>query len=150
AAPGTYALGSSNLDASTPDGDEIPTGAVGGSVTVLGSALRERADTAGTAPGRPCTLEQPCPSCNGPLYCPNGLCVGMEGVCEGGADDGLLADCPGGTRAAPIRSAVPAKAVRATVSAAIARSIAVAAQPVPARPSCARADPRRGYRVSTI
>src|SRR5262249_33267955 len=96
AAPGTYQLRSSELGASTPDGDAVPMGAGGGTITVSGTALQQRNAVAATG-GRPCTFaDNWCKDCRGGVY----LSDGVEGVCDGGDDDGLLCDCPGGTCAA--------------------------------------------------
>jgi YVTN family beta-propeller protein len=35
--------------------------------------------------------------CDGSEACPQGVCVIPQGVCDGGEDDGLLCDCPGGS-----------------------------------------------------
>jgi len=97
AVPGTYAFASDNEEASTPDGQAIPAAAVGGSVTVLGAAVRAevaapatgaRLCSAGTRDGSPCSTN---------ADCPGGACAAVQGVCDGGADDGLLCDCPGAT-----------------------------------------------------
>jgi len=36
-------------------------------------------------------------ACNSSTECPGGVCVIAQGVCNGGVDDGLPCDCPGGT-----------------------------------------------------
>jgi hypothetical protein len=97
AVTGAHPLGSSNVGASTPDGDPIPAGAVGGSITVLGTGSVRQTSGVGTA-GRLCSGgdRQSLP-CDGDADCPFGACAGVQGVCDGGADDGLLCDCPGGT-----------------------------------------------------
>jgi len=96
AAAGAHPLRSSNVGASTPDGDAIPAEAVGGSITVLGTGSVRQA-AVGTA-ARLCSGgDRQGLTCDADVDCPFGACAGVQGVCDGGEDDGLLCDCPGGT-----------------------------------------------------
>jgi YVTN family beta-propeller protein len=99
ALPGAYVVGIDNLGASTPDGEAIPTTGVEGHIDVILSA-HSRAVSAPNEPeplrlcsrgeniGMPCRVESD--------DCGLGLCTIAQGVCDGGDDDGLLCDCPGG------------------------------------------------------
>ena len=95
-APGTYPLRVWMPGASTPDGSDIPAGASDALVTVRapaaarqrGGAVRAaRVCAGGDRDGFACAADGDCPA---------GACVVPQGVCDGGEDDGLLCDCPGG------------------------------------------------------
>ena len=94
-APGAYSLAVTNVLGSTADGKAIDTGGVPVALTVSGAAgvRRAAATTAhvcsgGASDGAPCTVDADCAA---------GACVLPLGVCDGGDDDGLLCDCPGGS-----------------------------------------------------
>ena len=93
--PGTYPLATSGAAASDPQGIALDTESRSGSVSVGVAGFsnqRQIADTgrrcsAGGSDGRPCEDDGDCPA---------GVCVIAGNVCDGGADDGLLCNCPGG------------------------------------------------------
>jgi hypothetical protein len=94
-APGAYSLRVTNAGGSTADGEAIETGGIPVAVTVSGAAgVRRAAATAarvcsgGASDGVPCTADADCAA---------GACVLPLGVCDGGDDDGLVCDCPGGS-----------------------------------------------------
>ncbi|MEO8605296.1 MAG: YncE family protein [bacterium] len=95
---GTYDFVLTNRDGSTPNGGSIPTGGVDARVTVLPPGAAPRAAgsqglgaarcSAGSRDGEVCAVDTDCPT---------GACVRVQGVGDGGADAGLLCDCPGST-----------------------------------------------------
>jgi YVTN family beta-propeller protein len=108
AAPGTYTLGTRLVGASDPDGAEIGAAAFGGVITVLGGALHVQNGLVVTGTRVCSTGEREGSSCFTRAECPGGVCVEAQGICDGGSDDGLLCDCPGGTCAGePVCGADP-------------------------------------------
>ena len=101
APPGTYPLATSDAGSSTPDGEALDTESVAGSVTVRsvpGQSLRQGAEREPADAGRRCSAGfADGRQCEGDGDCPAGVCVIAGSVCDGGADDGLLCDCPGGS-----------------------------------------------------
>jgi hypothetical protein len=73
---------------------DVPAGAVDGSITVLPRSGLQRAARRGL---RCSSGGQDGASCVADADCPAGACVVVQGVCDGGEDNGLLCDCPGGT-----------------------------------------------------
>lgn len=95
---GRFPIAVDNVGAATPDGGALPTVATEGRIDVL-SSVGARAVTASDG-GQRLTLcsrgpndGMPCGELND---CQQGLCLVAQGVCDAGADDGLLCDCPGG------------------------------------------------------
>jgi YVTN family beta-propeller protein len=95
-APGTYTLPIVLTEGSTPTGESIPTGAVDAVVSVLPPQAAGRQQAAATAPRVCAAGGRDGQACADDNNCPAGACVVPQGVCDGGEDDGLLCDCPGG------------------------------------------------------
>lgn len=97
AAPGPHPLRAVNAGASDPDGTPINTIGVEGGVTVLGAAAFRAAGRLAGDGGRLCSAGAADGlACLGDEDCAGGACVVASAICDGGPDDGLLCDCPGG------------------------------------------------------
>jgi YVTN family beta-propeller protein len=94
AAPGSYPLSASNAGASDPAGNALDTNGVAGAVTVRArtAAARIFASRTSLCSGGPLDGT----TCAGDAQCAGWPCVAAQSVCDGGDDDGLLCDCPGG------------------------------------------------------
>jgi YVTN family beta-propeller protein len=109
ATTGGYDVQPSRISAGDSLGNKVTltgrngTVTVGGQVAVLGgSGHAARAARAGAAilPGAVSLCadgERDGSPCATDADCPQGACALALGVCNGGSDDGLLCDCPGGT-----------------------------------------------------
>jgi hypothetical protein len=94
ARPSTYRLTISNITAAAVAG-ALPSAGSDGAIVVHGRSAQAaspapaaRRCSGGGNDGLPCA---------GDIECPAGVCVIAQGICDGGDDDGLWCDCPGGT-----------------------------------------------------
>lgn len=104
ASPGEYALRVTNVGASSPDGIAEDAIGISGTVTVFASEAAARLRAAGTATGGTmrCAIgADEGAACADDRDCEDGVCTVAVDVCDGGADDGLLCDCPGGACEGP-------------------------------------------------
>jgi len=98
AAAGLHPLRVSSAGASDPDGNAIITAGIDGGVTVRGAALARAAHGATGEGDRLCSGGgADGGACLSDADCAGGACVVGSHVCDGGPDDGLLCDCPGGS-----------------------------------------------------